>query len=173
MQAVRWFYLAILVKMVGLLMRHHWKTDKAREFSNPGNDTLNAAGANGSVVLYGGAGNDTITGSEHGDHIAGGSGDDVINGRGGNDHLYGDAGFNIDSSTRIDLTTKLNQQILTVVNIADTQSDNLETSDQLIFGHDEINAGSGDDIVIADFGNIEQRADVNRIFQRIGTMWLK
>ncbi|WP_117236182.1 LEPR-XLL domain-containing protein [Vibrio maerlii] len=135
------------------------KTDKAREFANPGNDIIDASGAGGSVVIYGGAGNDQITGSQYGDHLAGGSGNDTINGLGGTDHIYGDAGFNVDTSTRLDLTT----QMLTVVNDANTQTDNLETSDDLTVGNDIINAGEGDDIVIADKGVINQAANTNRI----------
>lgn len=100
-----------------------------------------------------------ITGSEYGDHIAGGSGNDFIAGLGGDDHIYGDAGFNVDISTRLDLST----QILTVVNIADAVNDNLETSDPLTVGSDTINAGIGDDIVIADKGVINQLDGVNRI----------
>ncbi|GAM62156.1 hypothetical protein JCM19232_5120 [Vibrio ishigakensis] len=135
------------------------KTDKAREFNNPGNDIINASGAGGSVTIFGGQGNDAITGSEYGDHIAGGSGNDFIAGLGGDDHIYGDSGFNVDVSTRLDLST----QILTVVNIADAVNDNLETSDPLTVGSDIINAGIGDDIVIADKGVINQLDGVNRI----------
>ncbi|MBL4832198.1 MAG: hypothetical protein JKY55_20255, partial [Aliivibrio sp.] len=141
------------------------KTDKAREFNNPGNDTINASGANGSVTLYGGAGNDTITGSNFGDHIAGGSGNDYLYGLGGDDHIYGDAGFNVDISTRLDLST----QILTVVNIANGGADNLDTSDSLLVGNDYIDAGLGDDIVIADKGWINQTSDVNRILSTART----
>ncbi|CAM2780863.1 LEPR-XLL domain-containing protein [Vibrio rarus] len=135
------------------------KTDSAREFTNPGNDVIDASGAGGTVTLFGGAGNDTIIGSEYGDHIAGGSGNDQIFGLGGDDHIYGDAGFNIDVSTRLDLST----QILSVVNIADLENDNLDTSDVLTVGNDSIDAGIGDDIVIADKGVINQVVDTNRI----------
>ncbi|WP_261817079.1 LEPR-XLL domain-containing protein [Vibrio gallicus] len=134
------------------------KTDKAREFNNPGNDILDASGAGGSVTLYGGQGNDTLTGSEHGDHIAGGSGSDYIFGLDGADHIYGDAGFNVDVSTRLDLST----QILSVVNLSDA-GDNPETADLLAVANDTIDAGLGDDIVIADQGSINQLSGVNRI----------
>ncbi|MGC9459135.1 calcium-binding protein, partial [Vibrio genomosp. F10] len=135
------------------------KTEKAREFANPGNDTINALGANGTVTLYGGAGNDTITGSNFGDHIAGGSGNDTIYGLDGDDHLYGDAGFNVDITTRFDLSS----QVLTVVNLADQANDNVETSDSLAVGNDTIDAGLGDDVVIADKGWINQVSGLNRI----------
>ena len=61
-----------------------------------------AAGAMPSVglTIYGGAGNDTIYGSQAGDHIAGGSGDDLIFGQRGVDHIYGDSGVNVDVLTR-------------------------------------------------------------------------
>ena len=48
------------------------------KFNNPGNDTIDASAmpdkADGfvGVVIYGGAGNDTIKGSQDDDHLAGG-----------------------------------------------------------------------------------------------------
>ena len=76
------------------------KTAFAREFNNPGNDIIDASGAGGSVVIYGGQGNDQLTGSGFGDHIVGGSGTDNIFGLEGNDHIYGDSGVNLDLSIR-------------------------------------------------------------------------
>jgi Ca2+-binding RTX toxin-like protein len=135
------------------------KTDNGREFTHAGDDIIDASGAGGSVVIYGGAGNDRLTGSQFGDHIAGGSGHDQIYGLGGNDHIYGDSGFNIDSRTRLDLST----QVLTVVNIANSATDNLDTSDKLSVGNDTIDAGLGDDIVFGDKGVIKQTQGTNRI----------
>ncbi|EAR60225.1 type I secretion target repeat protein [Oceanospirillum sp. MED92] len=137
------------------------KTDKAREFDTPNNynDTINASGASGSVVIYGGQGNDTLTGSNYGDHIAGGSGNDEIYGLGGDDHIYGDAGFNLDLTKRLSLST----QVLSVVNTADAVNDNPETSDALTVGVDTIDGGSGNDIIFGDKGVIDQVTDTNRI----------
>lgn len=135
------------------------KTGKAREFANPGNDVIDASGAGGSVVIYGGQGSDTLTGSLYGDHIAGGSGDDNIFGLDGDDHIYGDSGFNLDLSTRLDLST----QVLTVVNSPDDLNDNLDTADQLTVGSDTIDGGAGDDIILSDKGEIAQQLDTNRI----------
>jgi hypothetical protein len=135
------------------------KTSKGREFSNPGNDIINASGATGSVVIYGGRGNDVLTGGEFGDHIAGGSGNDTIKGLGGDDHIYGDSGFNLDLSKRLSLST----QILLVVNTPDTANDNLDTSDDLAVGIDNIDGGSGNDVIFGDKGVVNQVADTNRI----------
>ena len=44
------------------------------------------------IVIRGGDGNDTITGSEHSEKIFGDAGDDIITGFGGNDTLSGGAG---------------------------------------------------------------------------------
>ncbi|MGO0307869.1 LEPR-XLL domain-containing protein [Endozoicomonas acroporae] len=135
------------------------KTEKAREYTNPGNDVINASGAGASVVIYGGQGNDTLTGSQYSDHIAGGSGNDRVYGLDGDDHIYGDSGFNLDVATRLDLST----QILTVVNDADLLNDNLDTADQLTVGSDTIDGGEGNDIILSDKGEIVQQLDSNRI----------
>jgi Ca2+-binding RTX toxin-like protein len=72
------------------------------KFNNPGNDTIDASAMPAhndgfvGVVIYGGAGNDTIYGSQGDDQLAGGSGDDTIYARAGNDDVYGDSAFNVD-----------------------------------------------------------------------------
>jgi Ca2+-binding RTX toxin-like protein len=65
-------------------------------FSGVEPDSLPSVG----ITAYGGIGDDTIIGSQTGDHLAGGSGNDNILGQGGNDHIYGDSGVNVDISTR-------------------------------------------------------------------------
>jgi Ca2+-binding RTX toxin-like protein len=44
------------------------------------------------AVAHGGAGNDSLSGSEVGDAMHGGTGNDFLTGRGGSDTLYGDSG---------------------------------------------------------------------------------
>ncbi|MEG2432595.1 MAG: type I secretion C-terminal target domain-containing protein, partial [Acinetobacter sp.] len=53
---------------------------------------LNQSGATSSVQIYGLAGDDTITGSNHADIIRGGVGNDTINGGAGNDIIIGGKG---------------------------------------------------------------------------------
>ncbi|MEZ6035564.1 MAG: FG-GAP-like repeat-containing protein, partial [Planctomycetaceae bacterium] len=53
---------------------------------------FNAAGATWGVTIYGGSGNDTITGGEANDKLFGREGNDTLSGNGGNDNLYGDEG---------------------------------------------------------------------------------
>jgi trimeric autotransporter adhesin len=58
-------------------------------------DTINASGitlSDAALILDGGDGNDTITGTAGADIIDGGAGDDVINGGAGNDDITGGAG---------------------------------------------------------------------------------
>ncbi|UUZ51905.1 calcium-binding protein [Massilia sp. B-10] len=69
-------------------------------FDFAGNDIIDAHNAAQGITAYGGAGNDTITGSQAGDHLFGGSGNDTIDGQGGADHIYGDNGINVDRDTR-------------------------------------------------------------------------
>lgn len=139
----------------------------ARTFTNHGNDTIDARGADGGVSIYGGRGDDVIHGSEFGDHIAGGSGDDDITGEGGRDHIYGDSGFNIDLSRRLSVATAVGHQVLTVVTegTGETGGDNRKTGDQLEAGEDTIRGSGGDDIVIGDHGVIEQVAATQRLIE--------
>ncbi|MCP4887379.1 MAG: hypothetical protein GY904_12290, partial [Planctomycetaceae bacterium] len=136
----------------------------AREFSNPAGDTIDASGADAGVTIYGGQGDDDITGSQYGDHLAGGSGSDKILGLGGGDHIYGDSGFNLDLSTQLGLASSLDpvKQVLTVA-VAAGLGDNLETSDDLTAGTDEIDAGAGSDVILADHGIIAQTQPTQRI----------
>jgi Ca2+-binding RTX toxin-like protein len=64
-------------------------------FAQAGNDavTLNeSAGALPRANLFGGTGNDTLTGGSGRDMLFGQSDNDVLNGKGGNDHLFGGVG---------------------------------------------------------------------------------
>ncbi|MGD8331142.1 MAG: calcium-binding protein, partial [Acidobacteriota bacterium] len=103
----------------------------------------------GGIVIYGGAGNDTIYGTQTGDHLAGGSGNDLIYGEGGDDHIYGDSGFNVDLFNLEEPSV----QALTVVDV--NTSDSL-TADDLVAGEDEIHGDGGEDIILGDHGVITQ-----------------
>jgi hypothetical protein len=58
-------------------------------FGGDGNDTLDASAATGSVVLVGGAGDDTLLGGGGRDLLFGGAGTDVLRGGAGDDLLVG------------------------------------------------------------------------------------
>ena len=87
-----------------------WVFPVANPFRYAGNDVIDAralfAGTPAAslptvgLTVYGGAGDDTIIGSQAGDHLAGGSGNDTISGGRGVDHIYGDTGINVDVLTR-------------------------------------------------------------------------
>ena len=127
---------------------------RAVAFDNYGDDIIDASAASTGVVIYGGRGNDVLTGSQGDDHIAGGSGNDLIMGQAGNDHIYGDSGFNNDLTERLDLAA----QVLTVVTVANPQTDGVN-SDDLTVGNDEILGGADNDIIFGDHGVIEQQRD--------------
>ena len=64
-------------------------------FGGAGSDTLSVDETNGALPnanLFGGAGNDVLTGGSGNDQLFGGAGDDVLNGKGGDDLLFGGAG---------------------------------------------------------------------------------
>lgn len=87
-----------------------WVFPLANPYDLAGNDVIDAsalfAGVSSAnlpsvgLTIYGGVGNDTIIGSQTGDHLAGGSGDDLILGQRGTDHIYGDSGVNVNVFTR-------------------------------------------------------------------------
>src|SRR6266496_2097360 len=67
-------------------------------FSGSGNDTITLSETNGALPaanLFGGAGNDTLTGGSGADLIFGQSGNDVLLGKGGNDQLFGGDGNDV------------------------------------------------------------------------------
>jgi len=64
-------------------------------FGQGGDDTISLDEANGalpSAHLFGGAGNDTLTGGSSADLLFGQSGNDTLLGKGGNDQLFGGSG---------------------------------------------------------------------------------
>jgi Ca2+-binding RTX toxin-like protein len=67
-------------------------TSLIQVFGQGGNDTITLDQTNGALPranLFGGAGNDTITGGSGGDMLFGQSGNDTLLGKGGNDFLFG------------------------------------------------------------------------------------
>jgi Ca2+-binding RTX toxin-like protein len=64
-------------------------------FGNGGNDTISLDESNGALPaaqVFGGAGNDVLTGGSGADQLFGGAGNDTLLGKGGNDLLFGGAG---------------------------------------------------------------------------------
>jgi Ca2+-binding RTX toxin-like protein len=70
-------------------------TAQIQVFGQGGNDTITLDEANGALpaaLLFGGAGNDVLTGGSGADQLFGGAGNDTLLGKGGNDLLFGGAG---------------------------------------------------------------------------------
>jgi Ca2+-binding RTX toxin-like protein len=70
-------------------------TSLVQAFGQAGNDTISLNEANGALpaaFLFGGAGNDTLTGGSGDDFLFGQDGNDTLLGKGGNDLLFGGAG---------------------------------------------------------------------------------
>src|SRR5450631_4251626 len=64
-------------------------------FGQGGNDTISLDESNGALPgaqLFGGDGNDTLTGGSGNDLLFGGAGNDILLGKGGNDQLFGGDG---------------------------------------------------------------------------------
>jgi Ca2+-binding RTX toxin-like protein len=67
-------------------------------FGKGGNDTIALDESNGALPaaqLFGGAGNDVLTGGSGADQLFGGVGNDTLFGKGGNDQLFGGAGNDV------------------------------------------------------------------------------
>ena len=82
-------------------------TALVQSFGQGGNDTITLNEANGALPranLFGGAGNDTLTGGSGGDQLFGQAGNDTLLGRGGFDLLFG--GADNDTLTGGDATTR-------------------------------------------------------------------
>jgi Ca2+-binding RTX toxin-like protein len=136
-------------------------------FGNPGNDTIDASAmleqgdSFVGVVIYGGAGNDSITGSQDDDHLAGGTGGDTISAQGGNDHLYGDSSFNVNLSLFAqDQVTPFDAGIpleLAKINSMFT------VPVTAIAGEDVLYGDAGDDVIFGDHGVIDQVIGTRRI----------
>jgi Ca2+-binding RTX toxin-like protein len=73
-------------------------TTNIQLFGQAGNDTLALDETNGALPaadLFGGAGNDVLTGGSGDDQLFGQAGNDTLNGKGGNDLLFGGAGNDV------------------------------------------------------------------------------
>ena len=144
-------------------------TGQARAFpaTAHGNDIIDASGASGFVVAYGGAGDDQITGSNYDDNLLGGSGGDTIQGLLGDDHLYGDNAVRVDLSMRWDLLVASQAEILSVVTSQDSSAADFfaQTGDALASSADDrIEDTGGDNIIVSDFGLIDQVAGTVRAY---------
>jgi len=127
-----------------------------------GNDVIDATGAKQGVIIYGGRGNDSITGSVGDDNLLGGSGDDTIHALGGRDHIYGDNGLRIDLSVR----NSLQPQLVTIVRsqVLGAEYYDTQTGDPLAAAGNDVITATGDNIILSDFGVIQQLAGTNRAF---------
>src|SRR5262245_20011083 len=83
-------------------------TSLIQVFGQGGNDNITVDESNGAmpaVQLFGGAGNDVLTGGSGADMLFGQNGNDVLLGKGGNDFLFGGAGDDVltggDSDDRV------------------------------------------------------------------------
>jgi Ca2+-binding RTX toxin-like protein len=69
-------------------------------FGQAGNHTISLDEANGALpaaLLFGGAGNDVLTGGSGDDQLFGGAGNDVLTGGDGDDQVFGEAGNDLES----------------------------------------------------------------------------
>jgi len=162
-----------------------WVFPLADPFDLHGNDVIDASvlfadaepGSLPSVgfTAYGGRGNDTIIGSQTGDHLAGGSGDDLIIGNRGVDHIYGDSGINVNVFTRALTISTIDASPLptaqpgtdtkgtTIQPVKSPLRDDMDAGRDLIYGDSTSSSegvfGDFFDIIFGDHGAIEMLAE--------------
>ena len=136
-----------------------------REFTNVGNNIIDARLDPSSVVIGGGAGDDTIYGGGGGDWIAGGSGNNTIFGGSGADIILGADGFNLDLSHSLAATASITYQGGPILSVANSGQgfDDPVTGDRLVAGANTITGGAGDSIIFGTHGFITQDGSINRI----------
>jgi Ca2+-binding RTX toxin-like protein len=141
-------------------------TSLIQVFGFGGNDTITIDDANGpmpSANLFGGDGDDVLTGSAAADMLDGGPGNDTLNGRGGDDRLFGGPGNDI--------------------LIGGTGSDLLaggEGDDQIIWnpgdGSDRVEGQEGIDTLVFNGSNASETIDLSaigprfRFFRNVGSI---
>ncbi|MGB4272827.1 MAG: calcium-binding protein, partial [Propionicimonas sp.] len=138
-----------------------WVFPVADPYDYAGNDVIDAAHLFAAVpvadlptvglTIYGGAGNDTIIGSQAGDHLAGGSGEDTILGQGGLDHIFGDNGINVDVLTRALSVPSWNTSSFPM-------ADDLTTGRDTLYGdgRPDTERLPGTDLIFGDYGRVVQ-----------------
>ncbi|HEX4998781.1 MAG TPA: Calx-beta domain-containing protein [Terriglobia bacterium] len=162
-----------------------WVFPLANPYDLAGNDIIDAsalfAGVAGGnlpsvgLVIYGGVGNDTIIGSQAGDHLAGGSGDDLILGQRGTDHIYGDSGVNVNIFTRALIISTVDASPLptaspdsgtngtTLLPTKSALRDDMNAGRDIIYGDGPGSApgaiADDDDIIFSDHGVIKMFVD--------------
>lgn len=119
----------------------------AYSFLNTGNDTIDASGAHGVVVIDGGAGTDTLTGGHGTNFIAGGAdADKIFGGVDGKNWIIGDSSFDVDYLER---TVIIDDDGVNAQGVTETA------------GADIITGGDTGDVIIGDHGIITQQAVVD------------
>ena len=124
-------------------------------FTNAAADTIDASGMADpndgfvGVVIYGGDGDDQITGSQGDDLIAGGQGADDIDAKGGDDLIYGDSQLNVDTTQFVE--DQLNGTTGAVVEVVVGQQGTGDT----------LHGGGGNDVIFGDHGAVTQTGDTN------------
>ena len=125
-------------------------------YGGSGDDTL--SGANKADVISGGGGDDVIEGGNGSDTLSGGSGDDTLNGGSGNDKLSGGSGN--DTLNGGSGNDKLSGGSGNDTLSGGSGNDELEggSGNDMLFGgsgNDELEGGSGDDMLFGGSGNDE------------------
>ncbi len=134
-----------------------YSANKIVAYGGEGNDTIDLSGISIPAEIYGGSGNDTLTGGSGRDHIEGGVGDDIISGNGEADVLIGDEGNDtINGGDGNDIIFGDAGEIS-----QSAEDGSIRSSIGLKDGNDIINAGEGNDIVFGGGGNDQIGGDIN------------
>jgi Ca2+-binding RTX toxin-like protein len=100
-------------------------------YGGAGNDIISGGNSGTGETIYGGSGNDTITGGNGADTLYGGSGNDIINGGEGKDIIVG--GYGADS-----LNGGLGNDTFKFLSVIDSRGSQYDTIQDFVSGNDKI-----------------------------------
>jgi hypothetical protein len=127
-------------------------------YGNAGNDTL--TGGSGADILVGGDGNDTLSGNNGRDLLIGGLGADILNGGNGDDLL-------IAGSTSYDAPTAVNQQALALI-MKEWSRDDISYAARI--GHLQ-NGGGLNGSALLNSTTVQDDLSVDTLTGRLGQDW--
>ncbi len=129
---------------------HIWNVDSLTIDTGAGNDVINASTISRSVVLNGGAGNDTLTGGTGNDTLSGGAGKDSLNGGTGTDSVVETTADAVMTLTNAQLTGNGTDKLASIERavLTGTSGNNTLDASGFTLGNVSLLGGNGNDTLV-------------------------